>query len=129
MRERTLIGRVLRRLNGLGFCKAVKVHGSAFTEVGTPDIFGCYRGRAFLIEVKTPVGTTTKIQRRRQFEWQMAAAQVATISDLNDLEVFVRGLQSGAGGSVGGGAYRPKGAPEEDGEDWREGTWTAGKTC
>lgn len=49
-------------------------------EPGTPDIYGCANGRAFLIECKDPEGKTSKAraatQRRVQGEWAAAGAAV-----------------------------------------------------
>lgn len=32
----------------------LKIHGSEYMQVGTPDILGCYRGRFFALETKLP---------------------------------------------------------------------------
>ena len=44
---------VLEYLNSLPGCKAENVSGNA-NQSGRPDINGCYKGRMFKIELKTP---------------------------------------------------------------------------
>jgi hypothetical protein len=48
--EKTVTNAILKRLNRLGGCVAKKYHSSAFGR--DLDIYGCYRGMAFFIEVK-----------------------------------------------------------------------------
>jgi|SRR5262245_64864479 len=43
---------------------------------GDPDFHGCYKGRAFGIEIKRPGGTVTPLQRQRLREWCAAGALV-----------------------------------------------------
>ena len=75
MRESTLVRNMLQTLNSYPDCKAIKVHGSEFTESGTPDIIGCWRGRMFVIEVKaTKTGKPTAIQQTRLAQWRAAGA-------------------------------------------------------
>ncbi len=31
--------------------KAIKIHGNPFTEKGTPDLIGCYKGRMFDVDI------------------------------------------------------------------------------
>jgi Holliday junction resolvase len=44
----------------------IKVHGSEFMQVGVPDIIGCYGGRFFAFETKTPDkrNNTSMVQNR-----------------------------------------------------------------
>lgn len=44
-----------------------KVHGSASQRAGVTDILGCYRGRAFGIEVKMP-GKEDTVSARQSYE-------------------------------------------------------------
>ena len=43
---------VMRYLNSLPHAKAVNVHGSVFSERGTPDVIGCVGGRMVAFECK-----------------------------------------------------------------------------
>jgi len=73
-KESTLTKKVLGYLNNLPQCKAIKIHGNAYTEAGTPDIAGCIRGRAFFLELKVPGEKPTILQQKRIKEWQEAGA-------------------------------------------------------
>lgn len=85
MKESTLRKNVLNYLNSLPQCKAIKIHGNAYTEAGTPDIAGCIRGRAFFIELKVPGETPTLIQRKRISEWQAAGAVSGWATSLEEV--------------------------------------------
>ena len=77
MRESTLQKRILHDLNAHKDCKAIALHGDVYQERGTPDILGCFRGRMFLLELKTGRGTVSKIQDLRLFQWARAGAVIA----------------------------------------------------
>ena len=53
---------------------AIKVHGSAYSEAGTPDINGCYKGLSIWIEAKTPGQKPSALQRSRLRTWEKAGA-------------------------------------------------------
>ena len=42
----------LRYLNSLPKSKAINIHGSVFSERGTPDVIGCVNGRLVAFECK-----------------------------------------------------------------------------
>lgn len=54
--------------------KLIKIHGSAFTEKGTPDLIGVYKGFAIVIEAKVGTNKPSKIQEERLKEWQSVGA-------------------------------------------------------
>ena len=92
MKEATLVRRVLTELNAVPGCKAVKVHGSQYTEAGTPDIFGCYHGKAFLIECKVGNNVLGKIQQWRFEAWMAAGATVVVGREGFNVSEFVVSL-------------------------------------
>lgn len=51
-----------------------KRHGTAFGKTGEPDLFGCFRGRHFEIEVKRPGKAPTRLQLERLSRWAAAGA-------------------------------------------------------
>jgi len=64
-RESRLSRLIMNELRKQGaFC--FKVHGSEFMMAGLPDIIGCYKGRFFAFETKTPDkrSNTTMVQNR-----------------------------------------------------------------
>lgn len=52
MDEAEIVRRMLKRLNALSGVYAIRTHGGAFQQKGTPDIVGCARGYFFTIEAK-----------------------------------------------------------------------------
>jgi len=83
-REAVIVRRIMRWLHTIPGCKAIKIHGSAYQEIGTPDIIGCINGRMFAIECKQPGKAPTPIQRKRLAEWQAAGAIVGVVHSLEE---------------------------------------------
>lgn len=77
--EALLVRGIIRWLNILPGCKAIKTHGSAYGEAGTPDIFAVRNGQAYLLEVKTMKGKVSEIQKHRMKQWEEAGARVAVV--------------------------------------------------
>jgi len=86
MKESTIKDDVLKYLNSLPKCKAIKIHGNAYTEAGTPDIAGCIQGRSFWIELKRPGEEPTVIQRKRIREWSDAGAITGVAESMDDIK-------------------------------------------
>ena len=90
MKESALIKAILamvkaRRQAGASI-KAIKHHGSQYSEAGTPDIFICADGRLFALEAKVGKGKTTRLQERRIKEWRDAGAVVGVVRSVADVE-------------------------------------------
>lgn len=66
-----------------------KRHGSAFTTAGDPDLFGCWRGVPFEIELKRPGESPTLLQAARLSEWAAAGARCFTIHSLPELDAAI----------------------------------------
>ena len=88
MTEKALIKRIMRELKAAG-AKAIKIHGSIYSEAGTPDIIGCYRGYAFAIEAKVNCGKSSKIQDCRLREWAHAGAITGIAREDFDVDNFL----------------------------------------
>ena len=74
MKETPITNKILKYLNSLPNCKAIKRHGGMFGRAGEPDITGCKDGKHFEIEVKVPGKEPEPIQDQRRKEWQAAGA-------------------------------------------------------
>lgn len=81
---------VLAYLNSLAECKAINIHGGVYTEKGTPDIIGCYRGRMFAFEAKAKNGRLARIQAVRLEQWALTGAIVGVIYSLDDVKQLLR---------------------------------------
>lgn len=91
-RESTITRAILRELNKLPNCRAVKLHGSAYSNAGEPDIYGCISGRMFVIEVKRPSENPTRLQEWTLNQWSRAGACAITARSVQDALGAVRAL-------------------------------------
>ena len=86
MKESTLVKKILKYLNDLPQCKAIKIHGSRFQEAGTPDILCCKNGETIFIECKIGKNKVTDIQSVRIRQWQEAGASCLVAYTLDDVK-------------------------------------------
>lgn len=83
---------ILQILNKLPGCKAINIHGNVYTERGTPDIIGCYKGRMFLIETKNSEGRLRPDQEIRIQQWKDAGAVVRVMKSKQELDNMISTL-------------------------------------
>ena len=83
--ERTITRSILRYLNGLEKCRAVKRHGNAL-QGGEPDIHGCCHGRALELEVKRPGKHVTERQKSALRKWETAGAIAGVVRSVEDVK-------------------------------------------
>lgn len=81
---------VLRYLNSLPDSKAINIHGSVFSERGTPDVIGSISGRMVAFECKRDTTEDlTDIQKWRLCEWIAAGAVVGGISEVWHAQIIL----------------------------------------
>lgn len=81
---------ILKYLNSLPNSKAINIHGSPFSERGTPDVIGCINGRLVAFECKRDAKERLeKIQEWRLCEWIAAGAVVGGVSDLWHVQMIL----------------------------------------
>ena len=81
---------ILKYLNSLPNGKAINIHGSPFSERGTPDVIGCVNGVMIAFECKrTDDEEPTKIQQWRLAEWIAAGVVVGAVSDLWHVQLIL----------------------------------------
>lgn len=87
MIEGSLQSSVLEYLNSLPHCIAENVSGNA-RQRGRADINGCYKGRCFKIELKSPdTGyKPTKQQKLYLKKWKIAGAIVGICYSIEDVK-------------------------------------------
>lgn len=74
---------ILKYVNSLSDGKAINIHGSIFSERGTPDVVGSIGGRTVVFECKRDAAEDLEdIQKWRLCEWIKAGAVVGGVSDL-----------------------------------------------
>lgn len=82
---------ILKYVNSLPQAKAVNMHGSIFSERGTPDILGSIRGRTIAFECKRDTKENLeKIQRWRLCEWLSAGAVVGGVSNVDHVKLILQ---------------------------------------
>lgn len=88
--EATITASILKYLNSLPNCVAEKVFGNA-QQIGRPDINGCWNGRCFRLEVKSPDhgNQPTKIQELNLKTWSRAGAYCFTVYSLEDVKAII----------------------------------------
>ena len=92
MSEGRLVRAILVALNARPHTKAIKLHGNAFTEAGTPDVLGGDARGMFAIEVKLP-GKKIKaggIQEKRLAEWAGTGARVGVATTVAEAVAIVQ---------------------------------------
>lgn len=91
-RENSIVRGIMRFLNRHKFCVARKLHGDGYAITGDPDVYGCYRGRCFQIEVKQPKGRTTVAQEYRLSEWAESGAFTTVARSVEDAQELLNAI-------------------------------------
>jgi Holliday junction resolvase len=77
--------RVIRLLRTVPRTKFIKIHGSAYMESGTPDVFAMVQGTFFAIECKVPGEQPDPIQAHRLRQWAEAGSVAVTAHSEDDV--------------------------------------------
>lgn len=86
-----VVAPILKYLNSLPHSKAINIHGSVFSERGSPDVIGCVNGRMVAFECKRDETEPLEdIQEWRLSEWIAAGAVVGGVSSVNDVDLILR---------------------------------------
>ena len=80
MSESSVVRRILKALNALPRCRAVKTHGSVYGRRGTPDLDIVYHGQAYKLEAKRPGQEPTPLQRYEMRLWAEAGAITGVVT-------------------------------------------------
>jgi hypothetical protein len=66
-----------------------KRHGGPYSVLGDPDIYFCWKGQHYEVELKRPGEKPTKVQEARLREWGEAQACCAVISSLAEFRLWL----------------------------------------
>jgi hypothetical protein len=80
--EKSIVDRIMAAFKKVPGLVCRKRHGTAFGVAGDPDIYVCYKGQHYELEVKRPCDPNsrpTKLQERRLEEWAKGGAIVAVV--------------------------------------------------
>ncbi len=92
MLEKQIVAAIQRYLKSLGDdCFVWKVWGGGqYSHAGIPDICGVYKGRFIALEVKTPVGRLTELQRVTIARINAAGGYAAKVTSLEEVQAIIR---------------------------------------
>lgn len=95
MREAALQSKVLEYLNSLPGCVAENVSGNAH-QSGRADINGCYKGRCFKIELKSPdTGYKPSLKQLRYLKrWEQAGAVCGVCYSVEEVKDLLEGIEN-----------------------------------
>lgn len=86
----SVVAPVLKYINSIPDGKAINVHGSVFSERGTPDVVGSIGGRTVVFECKRDAAEDLEdVQKWRLCEWIKAGAVVGGISDVWQVKMIL----------------------------------------
>ena len=91
--ETSITKDILKWLNKLPKCYAIKRHISRFGMTGLPDITGCINGKHFELEVKVPPLAKAEVspaQRLQLLKWADAGAMAQVVCSLGDVKEIFR---------------------------------------
>ena len=95
MSETTITNAILKYLNGLECCRAIKVHGGYYGSNGEPDIDCVYRGRPLKIEVKVPGKVPTRLQHKRLDQWSEVGTVAVFVDNVAGVEDIIFKIDKG----------------------------------
>ncbi|HXA25632.1 MAG TPA: hypothetical protein VNW90_25415 [Acetobacteraceae bacterium] len=103
--ESQLLASITRRLKKLAQADPAlqwrKRHGSVFTVSGDPDVFGCWHGHHFEMELKRPGQSPTPLQCARLEAWKRAGAACFVIHSLAEFDVAIDTIRRAALAKMG----------------------------
>jgi hypothetical protein len=91
--EKNITAAILKRLNSMPGCRAKKHHGSMYGS-SELDIYGCYLGHAFFLEVKRPGGKPTERQESDIRAWAAVGAIVGCVYSADAAQALITGAIS-----------------------------------
>lgn len=94
MKEKTLCNEIMELLRETPFCWVMKTTGQMSVS-GAPDIIGHYNGKAVFIEVKTPTGIVSKLQKKVLMDIHRTGAYVTVARSKADVINFLKMIDHG----------------------------------
>lgn len=89
--ERVIVAKVMATARSLGWW-ACKMHGSAYSMAGLPDVLCIKGGRAVWLEAKRPGEEPTKVQLHRIRELAAAGCSCAVVRSAQEARVFLEAV-------------------------------------
>jgi len=92
--ETSIVNAIKKALHKLPRCRVMKIHGGAYSIVGTPDITGCIHGRSIFIEVKRHGEDPTPKQCNELDLWLAPGALTGVVRSARDAVEIINGERS-----------------------------------
>ena len=89
MREKQIENSIKKYLASKGVWY-IKHFANKFTKVGVPDILACWQGKFVAIEVKTPVGVLSELQKYNLIAIQKAGGISLVARSLEDVMEVIK---------------------------------------
>lgn len=89
VKESTIVASILRWLKSISRCFAWKTHGGMYGTAGIPDIIACVDGRFVALEVKTPTGRLTELQRGTLAKIRAAGGIAEKVTSLVEVQSII----------------------------------------
>ena len=87
--EKTIVNNILRYLNSLRVCRAIKIHGSG-QRSGEADVLCCFKGKTIMLEVKRPGGAPTALQLEVLELWNRAGAITGVVTSVDEVKELLQ---------------------------------------
>lgn len=85
----SVVVKIMKWINSMPNGKAINIHGSVYSEKGTPDIIGCIGSRFIALECKKSKGKPTEIQKYRIKEWQRCGAIAGIVYSFEEAKELI----------------------------------------
>lgn len=87
-----VVVKIMKYINALPNGKAINIHGSVYSEKGTPDIIGCIGSKFVAFECKKKGGKPTEIQKYRIEQWRKAGAIAHIVYSLDEAKEVLQNI-------------------------------------
>lgn len=88
--EKSITNSIIKKLNAMPKCKAIKMHGSIYSRRGTPDIMGVWKGNPFFLEVKRVGQKATALQNKEIGEWNEVGATAVVVRSADEAMEIIK---------------------------------------
>jgi Holliday junction resolvase len=93
VKETAITRRLIDKLKAKG-AWVYKVHGTAMSRAGVPDLLCCYQGRFFAIEVKTARGMPSARQAAEMVTVGQAGGTVLLCQGRDDIDMVIEEVET-----------------------------------
>ena len=93
-REASIVRASMEFLRGVPRTFAMKMHGGAYSVVGTPDVLWIVAGRAIWFEMKCPGKKLTPVQEHVRRRLRRCGCEVHVVTSVDEVRQIAKGVQN-----------------------------------